>query len=338
MINGQLVANGNNVIGLLVQIMRLLRATRYVFLFFGIVFIGWEASEVLHQKENFSFWMMVEIGAISVLGPTVWWISSKRGERLASKASQYHAELLTSNGMNLDEITAYKQQVAALRSREQGIRAEATALVRAQEQELRQAALEVDDHIAQLLTVIWFRLQQMDKLISKEKVEARQTIQDTSVLLREAMHQSWNVRDNLYPLVLDKFSVVAVIEAELRTFRDDVGCRVTFDVDFPVVPPQDVSVTLYRVFHEALANIRGHAAGVENVIVSLTYVDQMASLLVQDNGPGFELEKATEGKLTGGLMRMRSRVEIADGTLEVTASPGQGTKVKVRLPIDGSNH
>ena len=127
---------------------------------------------------------------------------------------------------------------------------------------------------------------------------------------------------------------MALVEEELDNFEEDTECLVAFDADCPARPPGDAEITLYRIFHEALTNIRKHAPDAKNVAVSLACLDQVVVLQVGDDGPGFQVETVEARKRVGGLMSMRRRSEVIGGTFEIESSLGQGTRLTVQIPMD----
>jgi len=107
--------------------------------------------------------------------------------------------------------------------------------------------------------------------------------------------------------------------------------------DCRVRAPRNVEVTVYRIFREAITNSRRHAPDATNVSVTLTCSYQVTILEVQDDGPGFDLSAAREGKRLGGIMSMQRRAEVLGGRFEMTSTPGQGTCISIRIPVDGAN-
>jgi PAS domain S-box-containing protein len=91
------------------------------------------------------------------------------------------------------------------------------------------------------------------------------------------------------------------------------------------------SIELLRVLQEALANVRRHSAA-RNVEVGLRTDDEAILIEVADDGRGFDPESARTGI---GLSAMRERVEAVSGEIEVRSRPGEGTKVTVRVPLEG---
>lgn len=133
--------------------------------------------------------------------------------------------------------------------------------------------------------------------------------------------------------MLRDFGLVAMIDEELRRFQEDTGCQTQFDARCPERLPRDTEVTAYRIFHEALTNVRRHATDAKKVKVSLTSKGQMLNMQVKDDGPGFDVRAEMRIKQVGGLLIMRRRAELVDGTFEIVSFPGQGTTVTVCLPF-----
>lgn len=94
---------------------------------------------------------------------------------------------------------------------------------------------------------------------------------------------------------------------------------------------------LLRATQEALANVRKHARA-SQVSVTLSYMDDMVVLDVQDNGLGFDPAKdpmspADHIESGYGLTAMRERIEQLGGTLLVESAPSEGTTLVVEILI-----
>ena len=229
------------------------------------------------------------------------------------------------------DITERKRMEKALRESEQTIRQLAKAAASAHEEERQRVSLEVHDRISQTLSGAFHQLQALES-IPIENTEARQILKRASVLLQESIGESRNIMDDLYSPVLSDFGIMAVIDEELRRFQEETGCRTKFDKGCKVRPTRDVELTAYRIFHEALNNVKRHAIGASEVRVSLSDEAEMVNLQVKDNGPGFDVKAAMVNKRAGGLKAMQRRAELGGGTFEVVSSRGHGTTVTVRLP------
>ena len=116
--------------------------------------------------------------------------------------------------------------------------------------------------------------------------------------------------------VARSWSAINGIEAEV----------VTTGTARPMHP--DVEVTLLRAAQEALANVGRHA-GASRVGLTLSYMEDVVTLDVRDDGVGF----TPNGSTGFGLTAMRQRVERLDGRLVVESEPGGGTAICATVPV-----
>jgi signal transduction histidine kinase len=95
--------------------------------------------------------------------------------------------------------------------------------------------------------------------------------------------------------------------------------------------PQEHQVTLYRAAQEALTNARRHS-GAESVVLTLSYMEDLVLMDVQDDGAGFDPDSVNGDGY--GLKAMRERVRELGGETVVESAPGEGTTLAVRVPAD----
>jgi signal transduction histidine kinase len=101
--------------------------------------------------------------------------------------------------------------------------------------------------------------------------------------------------------------------------------------------PAQVEEALLRIGQEALANVRKHAAAAR-VTLTLSYLDDAATLDVHDDGVGFD-QAAAEAAAGGlGLRAMGERAAALGGSLVIESAPGEGTTIAVELPVRHSHH
>jgi PAS domain S-box-containing protein len=111
------------------------------------------------------------------------------------------------------------------------------------------------------------------------------------------------------------------------------GCKISLVVEegFPEGLAGELSVQLSRILQEALTNARRHS-GARSVEVRLRTEDGEVLAAVIDDGRGFDPASPRAGV---GLSTMRERVEALGGEIEVKSQLGEGTKVALRVPLEG---
>jgi signal transduction histidine kinase len=218
--------------------------------------------------------------------------------------------------------------------------------------ERQRLAHEIHDTLAQGFISIIMHLEAAEQalLAGSEKTErhlslARQTA-------RENLEQARRVVNDLRPGLLEHAPFDQAMGRVVADWSAGSGVTAVFTRtgDCQSLHPQ-VEVTLLRAVQEALANVRKHAqAG--NVQVTLSYLDDVVILDVQDNGVGFaasdeEKDSTTTSTVLNtssalhsagvsggfGLVAMRERVEQLGGELLIESEPGEGTTVAVSIPI-----
>ncbi|MBA7694450.1 hypothetical protein ES703_103060 [subsurface metagenome] len=152
-------------------------------------------------------------------------------------------------------------------------------------------------------------------------------MQDTYEDIRESIDQlSAEVRN---------LPIIPALANYVREFGDNNAIKVQFDVPkaFPQLSPV-AELQLLRITQEALTNVRRHALATE-VGVKLGKNPQTVEMIIKDNGQGFilaDLEKSPPGY--HGLNIIKERAEGLGGSLNITTAPGEGTEVRVSLPIE----
>ena len=139
---------------------------------------------------------------------------------------------------------------------------------------------------------------------------------------------------DLRPAALDDLGLSPALETLYARMRDAHGLTVTSAVEIDRGPGRSssrldshVESTIYRLIQEALSNTAKHAE-TDRASVTVTEADGQISILIQDDGQGFEPSEPARGF---GLLGMRERVQLAGGTLEVASRPGAGSSASARL-------
>jgi signal transduction histidine kinase len=94
--------------------------------------------------------------------------------------------------------------------------------------------------------------------------------------------------------------------------------------------PEEVETVLYRIVQEALTNIVKHAHA-DRVSIVVTQKAESVGAIIEDDGRGFDAGQDADGGI--GLLGMRERIELLEGSLVVESSRGAGTTLVVEVPL-----
>jgi signal transduction histidine kinase len=202
-------------------------------------------------------------------------------------------------------------------------------VVGAQELERRRLARELHDETGQALTSILLGLRSIEEARSDD--EMRRAVTEVRDLVRSTLQDVRQLAVELRPKALDDFGLVAALERLTESFAEQTGIAVEF---VPALPDgrlaPEAETALYRIVQESLTNIVKHARA-SRVSVVLTRKDYFVSVVVEDDGVGFEPGRARDGGL--GLVGMRERVGLLGGRLTVESRPGAGTTFVAEVPF-----
>jgi signal transduction histidine kinase len=242
----------------------------------------------------------------------------------AAKRTRMLAELAQANARlaaALQENAGLHQQLLA-QAREAGVL-----------DERQRMAGEIHDVLAQGLTGIVTQLEAADAAATRP-ADWRRHLDRAKKVARESLTEA---RRSVHALRPQPLTVAALPEAIGEIVQgwsalNGVPARLTTTgAPRPLLP--EIEATLLRTAQEALANVARHAAA-GRVGLTLSYMEDVVTLDVRDDGTGFDpaapLDPAYEGGF--GLSAMRERVSRIAGTLEVESEPGAGTAISACVP------
>jgi signal transduction histidine kinase len=203
-------------------------------------------------------------------------------------------------------------------------------VVTAQELERRRLARELHDETGQALTSILLSLRTVEE--AEDEQELRAAVGEVRELVRSTLQDVRQLAVELRPKVLDDFGLVAALERLTQSFGEQTGISVHFQQNWPTSDrlPAEIETALYRIVQESLTNIVKHARAT-SVSVVLTRKDDSVSVVVEDDGVGFEPHRAREDGI--GLVGMRERVALLGGRLAIESRPGAGTTFVAEVPL-----
>ncbi|OLF15064.1 sensor histidine kinase [Actinophytocola xanthii] len=202
--------------------------------------------------------------------------------------------------------------------------------------ERQRMAREIHDTLAQGLAGILTQLQAAQQAYD-QRAEWQRHVETASALARESLTEARRSVHAVEPAALEQARLPDAIGEVVRnwTSTHEVPAVLTTTGDARPMHPE-VEVTLLRAAQEALANVAKHARATR-VGLTLSYMEDLVTLDVRDDGVGFEpngRRASAPASATGGfgLTGMRQRVQRLAGRLEIESEPGGGTAVSATVP------
>ncbi len=232
------------------------------------------------------------------------------------------------------DITERKRGEESLVLQKEQLRALAERLQWVREEDRKRVARDLHDQIGQILTAIKMDMTWMTRHLPESEGEVLARLTESIQLINDGVKAVRTICSGLRPGVLDDLGLAAAIEWQASEFasRNGVQCQVS-------VPPVDLhldgdrATATFRIFQECMTNVIRHAQA-KSVRIALCQEEENILLVVADDGIGF-CESGLSNTLGSlGLLGMKERAQFCGGDVEISSSPGKGTTVTVRVPVD----
>lgn len=197
-------------------------------------------------------------------------------------------------------------------------------------EERQRLARELHDSVTQSLYGVTLYAEAAARLLSGEQRErAEEYLHTLGVTAREALREMRLLIFELRPPLLEKEGLVNALRARLEAVEGRAGLQVHLDAQENLHLPVEVEKEIYRIVQEALNNVLKHSEA-RSISIELRRTKDTMWVQVTDDGIGFDLRQDSYGM---GLPGMRERVELLHGQLELESAPGEGTCVKISVPV-----
>ncbi|HLO13482.1 MAG TPA: sensor histidine kinase [Anaerolineales bacterium] len=226
----------------------------------------------------------------------------------------------------LNRISNYTNQLQAISER----------AINAQEEERVRIARSLHDDTAQSISMLIIHLERLGGLIPADRPDITRFITDAQNVATRLLENLRKIIWDLRPSILDDLGLFSAIRWFARTNLEKGGVKVDFCVADEVTRlPSHLETMLFRIAQEAISNILRHA-NASNVSIRLWTTDKYFWLEIEDDGCGFEIEKATGGAVDRkhlGLLGIQERVSLVGGEVKVESAQGSGTCLQVHIPL-----
>ena len=211
------------------------------------------------------------------------------------------------------------------------------SLIAAQERELSNIARELHDDICQHLAMLSLKIEKTAKAWATGQKQVGEQLEQIwrqcSVLTGDVQALS----HELHPSILDNLGLVTAIRSFCREISEQSGAVVDFsNNNVPDSLPREVSLSLFRLIQEALHNSLKYS-GENHVQVHLQGDSSSIELEVRDHGVGFDAANVSNRRGLG-LVSMRERIELLNGTIHIDSKPNAGTRIYVWVPLTADSN
>ena len=197
-----------------------------------------------------------------------------------------------------------------------------------QEQTFENISREIHDNIGQKLTLAKLHL---NTLNLTNAFRAKSQLNDCVAMISEAINDLSDISRSMSSEIILNNGLIKALEFEVTQLNKSRIYHIELVISGePIFLDSQKELILFRIVQEALNNIMKHAFA-SVIEIRLHYCQEAIILSVSDNGKGFI--NSNEGNNGTGIANMRRRAEWLKGKCMVESEPGDGTKIKIEMPI-----
>lgn len=213
-------------------------------------------------------------------------------------------------------------------------------IVGIEEEARKQLARDLHDGPTQTVSAIAMRVSFIRRLLETKPEQAADELWKVEELARRAAADIRHMLFTLRPLVLESQGLVAALQQLADKMLETHNQKVTVEAEPNCEQALDKHAqgVIFYIVEEAVTNARKHAQA-DMIAVRMSMRSDVVVIEIQDNGRGFDVQAVQEGYEdlgSLGMINMRERAQLIEGTLHIDSAPGKGTRVSVLVPLQRS--
>ena len=233
-------------------------------------------------------------------------------------------------------VTTVIRDITERKQAEDSLRDLSARLISAQEEERSRIARELHDDFNQRLALLAVDLEQ---LAGRQPTSFGDLSGSLKALLRRTKELSSDIHrlsHQLHPSILQHLGLVVATKSLCTEISDQNGIHIELvHHGVPISLPGNIALCLYRIVQEALRNVIKHS-GAESARIEFKGSPDELTLRISDDGMGFDPESARTRRGLG-LLSMRERLRLVNGTISFGRSEPAGTRIDVRITFPDSD-
>lgn len=270
-------------------------------------------NHVARQRTVTARNLLVVLSVVLVIGGLVAWRTLRYARRWEQDRLRHHAETAESKA-ELERLSAN--------------------LLDVQEEERRRLSRELHDEVGQTLTALRMEISHSASAIREPEPRAR--LDRARQLADRCVNMVRNISVMLRPALLDDLGLAAALQCHVEELARRSGIQASFSFNDTGQELSDrVRTCIYRSAQEALNNCEKYAQAA-HITVKLVREPGGLTLVVEDDGIGFNLNGHAMPVRGTGLLGIRERVSQLNGNLTLDSGAGQGTRLTVVIPLESA--
>jgi PAS domain S-box-containing protein len=238
--------------------------------------------------------------------------------------------------VSLLDVSKLKNVEQNLRESESRLRYLSSCLLAAQENERQRIAMEIHDELGQNLAVLKLQLNSLAKRLRKDQGPLKADYKKVLGFIDYIIEEMRRISRDLSPSIVQDLKLCRSLKWMLHDFNKHNGVRISHKmIDIDTLFDAKEQVIIYRIFQEALNNIRKHARA-QNVKVAIYEEDKHVHIAIEDDGRGFdpnELKQRHPAERGLGIASLEERARMLGGSFSLTTEKGKGTCLAITIPI-----
>jgi PAS domain S-box-containing protein len=223
--------------------------------------------------------------------------------------------------------------IKTIRRHRQELRRLTEKLFQTQEEERRRIARELHDEAGQALTAVKLGLDRLEEALPVEDQTLKGQVEEIRQMLLRTSSEIRRLSYRLHPTLLSDLG----LEPALDLYLKGVTAHSKLKIDFRMVGfdhrlDPNMETVLYRFTQETLNNAIKHSQA-EHFRLSIIKSYPKIIFLAEDDGIGFDGQIVGSGKRSLGLLGIRERTSLLEGTFQLKSHRGEGTKIRIEIPL-----